>query len=157
MADNETDKSDIVKSIREAVFAIVSEETTKVFKEWFRRPDVREALTAWAGVRPRSASCQDKNAKEHPVCSEPGCDRPARSRGLCSKHYQRLRYREKKAKGNTDNAPLVRGFGECSVDGCTERVYARVCCYQPLLYLDSFAAIFIHLRMPLGCRSFFTT
>lgn len=30
------------------------------------------------------------------VCSEPGCTRPARSRGLCSMHYQRLRYREKK-------------------------------------------------------------
>ncbi len=33
---------------------------------------------------------------ESQICSEPGCDRPVRSRGLCSLHYQRLRYKERK-------------------------------------------------------------
>ncbi|MBW1807752.1 MAG: hypothetical protein JRJ87_06115 [Deltaproteobacteria bacterium] len=30
------------------------------------------------------------------ICSEPGCKRVPRSRGLCSMHYQRLRYKERK-------------------------------------------------------------
>lgn len=34
--------------------------------------------------------------EENKICSDAGCQRPARSRGLCSLHYQRLRYRERK-------------------------------------------------------------
>jgi HAMP domain-containing protein len=30
------------------------------------------------------------------ACSEPGCDRPVRCRGLCAAHYQRLRHKERK-------------------------------------------------------------
>lgn len=37
-----------------------------------------------------------KTPVEDGVCAEPGCERPARSRGLCSMHYQRLRYKERK-------------------------------------------------------------
>ena len=30
------------------------------------------------------------------LCSVDDCDRPARAKGLCSRHYQRQRYAEKK-------------------------------------------------------------
>jgi len=44
---------------------------------------------------------------EKETCSEPGCGRPARSRGLCSLHYQRMRYRERKIEHkNTNSNPL---------------------------------------------------
>jgi hypothetical protein len=37
------------------------------------------------------------------LCLEPGCNRLARSRGLCSAHYQRLRYRERKTDAPPEN------------------------------------------------------
>ncbi len=35
-------------------------------------------------------------AADQASCSEPSCDRPARAKGLCSMHYQRQRYQDKK-------------------------------------------------------------
>ncbi|RME21882.1 MAG: hypothetical protein D6806_13855 [Deltaproteobacteria bacterium] len=40
------------------------------------------------------------------TCSEPGCDKPARARGLCTLHYQRLRYRERKIDQKQMSVPL---------------------------------------------------
>jgi len=80
------------------------------------------------------------------TCSEPGCMLPARARGLCSKHYQRLRYAEKRAselgeappktlseaKANRLNKPArktsKRGGGTCSEEGCDRPNYAKGLC-----------------------------
>ncbi|HUU00908.1 MAG TPA: hypothetical protein VM425_05635 [Myxococcota bacterium] len=52
-------------------------------------------------IDPRKTSSDDSN------CTEPGCDRPARSRGLCSMHYQRLRSKERKITDKqTSSDPL---------------------------------------------------
>ena len=40
------------------------------------------------------------------TCSEPGCDKPARARGLCTLHYQRVRYRERKIDQKQMSVPL---------------------------------------------------
>jgi len=50
----------------------------------------------------RSNPRRSRNAGQ--TCSEPGCERPARSRGLCSKHYQRMRYRERKIEAKQTSA-----------------------------------------------------
>jgi hypothetical protein len=71
-------------------------------------------------------------------CSAPGCLRPARARGLCSAHYQRVRYQEKKVtetelgqKGELSPDKI------CSVEGCGRVIKARGLCsahYQQRLY-----------------------
>jgi hypothetical protein len=63
-------------------------------------------------------------------CSQEGCEEPARARGLCSKHYQRQRYAEKRAaeeKAGGATKPK-RGGGTCSIEGCSGTVYARGMC-----------------------------
>ncbi len=44
---------------------------------------------------------------EEQFCSEPGCDRPVHSRGLCSLHYQRLRYQERKVESTHSLESLI--------------------------------------------------
>ncbi len=79
-------------------------------------------------------------------CNQPDCDMPARARGLCSKHYQRLRYAQKRAEDRGEPIPAdleqartqqarksnrrtaKRGGGVCSVDGCERTNYAKGMC-----------------------------
>ena len=59
------------------------------------------------------------------TCSEPNCERPARGRGLCSRHYQRYKYRGVL----TEVAPNVAS--ECRVCGAALPVghdYRKVFC-----------------------------
>jgi hypothetical protein len=80
------------------------------------------------------------------ICSQPDCELPARARGLCSKHYQRLRYAQKRAEERGDPVPedleqarsqqarkpnrrtAKRGGGVCSVEGCERTNYAKGMC-----------------------------
>ncbi len=96
---------------------------------------------------PESGTDQKKLQEfDQKICSEPDCNLPARARGLCSKHYQRLRYAEKRAselgepppktlseaKANRLNKPVrktsKRGGGTCSKEGCDRPNYAKGLC-----------------------------
>ncbi|MBN2497686.1 MAG: hypothetical protein JXR96_24040 [Deltaproteobacteria bacterium] len=64
------------------------------------------------------------------TCTVEGCSLPARARGLCSKHYQRLRYAEKRREENRDGPRKTekRGLGTCSIEGCDAATYAKGMC-----------------------------
>jgi hypothetical protein len=55
---------------------------------------------------------------ERVECSVPECDLEAKSTGLCSAHYQRMR-----TTGTTDRIPKV-----CSVEGCEKRWFSTALC-----------------------------
>jgi len=94
---------------------------------------------------PAEPSREDDQADGR-TCSEPDCDLPSRARGLCSKHYQRLRYAEKRAVEAGETLPkslaearsrrgrkparktAKRGGTTCSVEDCQRPTYAKGMC-----------------------------
>ncbi|RME29417.1 MAG: hypothetical protein D6806_01415 [Deltaproteobacteria bacterium] len=80
------------------------------------RPDTEQ--------EPAQVQRTPKRRKPVKPCSVEGCDQPARAKGLCSRHYQRQRYAERRKEG----AGTVRGTGTCEVEGCEEKIYAKNMC-----------------------------
>jgi len=65
--------------------------------------------------------------KARRVCSVPGCNRPHHARGLCQKHYDEFRKKDRRARR------LARAGGGnrvrvCSVPGCNRPHHARGYC-----------------------------
>jgi hypothetical protein len=54
------------------------------------------------------------------ICTEPGCDKPLKSRGWCSMHYERWR--------SAEHSGHVKPRLPCSVDGCDDPVKAHGWC-----------------------------
>jgi hypothetical protein len=72
-------------------------------------------------------------------CSARGCNKPARAKGLCSKHYQRQRYadkhphaskrvRVKKVSRKKVRKAAIRSKGTCSVKDCGKPARAKGLC-----------------------------
>ncbi len=70
--------------------------------------------------------------EEDGVCSEPGCDRPVRCRGMCSLHYQRVRYKERKTETKVESTglpplpPPPRAASSRKREGGTKGVFAML-------------------------------
>lgn len=63
---------------------------------------------------------------KHKICSVEGCDNPIRARGLCGKHYERLRAHGDVTVDNRSGTKVPRC--NCSVAGCS-----RIAVYKPEL------------------------
>jgi hypothetical protein len=105
-----------------------------------------EGLPADADSPPAEDAPEAGDEADRRICSEPGCDLPARARGLCSKHYQRLRYAEKRAQEAGEPLPKSlaearsrrgrkparktekRGGSICSQADCQRPTYAKGMC-----------------------------
>jgi hypothetical protein len=71
-----------------------------------------------------------RSSRGEKTCSVDDCQRPSRARGMCSKHYQRLRYAEQRQSDADGSyaAGMLRGNGRCSQEGCENVVYAKQMC-----------------------------
>lgn len=57
------------------------------------------------------------------ICSVPDCNKTVRSKGLCGKHYERVR-----AHGNVYVDNRATGGERCSVEDCSNRMLAKGMC-----------------------------
>ena len=60
-------------------------------------------FSAFSGPKPAIPDTANNqvSVKDTGICSVPGCGRPSRAKGLCSAHYQRQRYQERKSEDVT--------------------------------------------------------
>ena len=96
------------------------------------------AAASKAGGR-KAAVVKASGRRKGATCSAHGCNKPARAKGLCSKHYQRDRYAEKHPDASkrirTKKAPrkkirkaVIRSKGTCSVKNCGKPARAKGLC-----------------------------
>jgi len=113
-----------------------SAETNQVRIEAAPGPDSEKPDKVVAVTQPDKSSRSQTVEKR--VCSQPGCEREIRCRGLCPKHYERRKYIEKKTGkklSSTDPLPppVPRVYKRserkiCSQPGCERLLFSRDLC-----------------------------
>jgi len=68
-------------------------------------------------------------------CSVGGCDLRATRRGLCGKHYQKMRRRGDPLAGR-EYTGLTKGT--CSLDGCNGKAYCKGMCQGHYCHLQQY-------------------
>lgn len=63
--------------------------------EFISQPEVLDVLVEFFAGQKKAARTKRRPRKKagtvSPACAEEGCDKPAIAKGLCSRHYQRMR------------------------------------------------------------------
>lgn len=62
------------------------------------------------------------------VCNVSGCNEPHHARGLCQKHYDELRKKDRKARRLGKGSPNRDKGRTCSVSGCNRPHHAKGYC-----------------------------
>lgn len=78
--------------IARAVAERVGKSAARASKLGVRSKRGKKASTGKGKAKGRKARSAGRARKKQKKCTIRGCNNPARSKGLCSKHYQRARY-----------------------------------------------------------------
>ena len=152
MEQNNLYNKDFLTNLADLLVARLSDQLPLAISDQLDRSDLFDKLESLSLALPSPEESdwiesgdfiEDADRK---LCSEPDCNQSARARGLCSKHYQRLRYAEKRAveeglpipttlteaRSNRSRKPArktdKRGGGACSIEGCELANYAKGMC-----------------------------
>lgn len=82
-------------------------------------------------------------AKSIKTCSVDGCERPAKAKGLCNTHYERLRLR-----WSTDDPVRINTGQTCRVSQCAESAYQKGLCCKHYLRLRRYGSFELPVRKP---------
>ncbi len=124
-----TEKPDIQLLLQKVDLEAAGREIARHLVDWLARPEnlkLIEAIQGLTGKQRKEPAEPEKDGRRRKgprICSEPGCDGKVSSKGLCAKHYQRKRYKE---RGPRPGA--VRGIRDCMISGCDRKVHARGMC-----------------------------
>lgn len=140
----------------DSLFSQIGSEVARGVADGLARSGLMKSIQALSrGVKKTRPAVKAGKKRGRPktktkTCLVKGCTKPARAKGLCSKHYQQKRYsqlkkkpaskRAKKGKGKktaqrkskkSKPAKARRaGAKTCKAKGCNKKVYARGMCGQ---------------------------
>jgi len=138
-----------VQRLLDSLFSQIGSEVARGVAEGLAKSGLMKSIQALSrGVkraRPAARTGKKRGRPKSPAktCAVKGCNKPARAKGLCSKHYQQKRYSSikkkpaaKRAKKSPKKKPAKRKAKNsnpgkaCKVKGCKKKVYARGMCGQ---------------------------